>query len=156
MDSTGLAPSIPRREDNDGGYSLPPKHDHRPREAYEPVGRRPVDTSQHDDVSSYRPSPMSTPARNPASPPKRVHISSGHGRSGASRQSRHEQTRTTTLVDPEMRTEEVWVTEGLSRGTRFVAKLSTLMDVQPGEQTPMSVLVDKHWDELKHFFETSG
>mmetsp|Transcript_11081 Transcript_11081/g.26743 ORF Transcript_11081/g.26743 Transcript_11081/m.26743 type:complete len:522 (+) Transcript_11081:53-1618(+) len=167
MDSSGIPPTVPRREGDDSGYGIPPNDDRR--QGYEPLGRRPVDPS-HDDVSSYRPTPMSTPARNPTSPPKRVHISSAQaGGARNHHRSQHHtettnlgaraqhQTVTTTLGTRAIPEEELWVSEGLSRGTRFVAKLSGLMDVQqPGHQAPMSVLVDKHWDELKHFFESSN
>ncbi|CAJ1940118.1 unnamed protein product [Cylindrotheca closterium] len=158
MESSGMPPVVPRRDDNDGVYEIPPNNDQR--QGYEPLGRRPVDIS-HDDVSSFRPTPMSTPARNPTSPPKRVHISSAQGGDATNHQSHHQTRRQTTTTTTTLGTvaipeEELWVSEGLSRGTRFVAKLSKLMDVQPGQQAPMSVLVDQHWDEIKHFFESTS
>ena len=36
-----------------------------------------------------------------------------------------------------------------SPGTQFVAELATLMKLEPGHSAPLSVLLDKHWDQLK-------
>ena len=44
--------------------------------------------------------------------------------------------------------------EGFTPGTRFVAELTQLMQMETGHHVPLSIIVDKHWDKLKHYFRT--
>jgi hypothetical protein len=96
-------------------------HDGHHRRYAEPDGRlRPSSTT-----STYRTTPMSTPVRNVPSPPKRIHT-----------------TTATTSIPEEQRL------AGFSPGTRFVAKLATLMELETGHHAPLSVILDRHWNEL--------
>lgn len=94
-------------------------HESQSRRYEEPNGRRPSSTT-----STYRSSRMSTPARNIPSPPKRIH--------------------TTTTSIPE----EHDGLEEFTPGTRFVAKLATLMRLEMGHHAPLSVILDRYWEEL--------
>lgn len=38
-------------------------------------------------------------------------------------------------------------------GTQFVAELATLMKIENSHAAPLSVIIDRHWDQLKHHFE---
>jgi hypothetical protein len=38
-------------------------------------------------------------------------------------------------------------------GTRFVSQLSTLMKLENSHHAPLSMILDKHWDTLKHNFQ---
>ena len=38
-------------------------------------------------------------------------------------------------------------------GTRFVSQLATLMKLEKSHYAPLSVIMDKHWDSLKHHFQ---
>jgi hypothetical protein len=44
--------------------------------------------------------------------------------------------------------------EGFTPGTLFVAELATLMKIENSHYVPLSVILDKHWDRLKHHFRT--
>ena len=77
--------------------------------------------------ATYRPNPMSTPVQTERSPPRRVYMG------GISERI------------PE---------EGFTPGTRFVAELTQLMQMETGHHVPLSIIVDKHWDKLKHYFRT--
>lgn len=87
----------------------------------EPCGRRPASTT-----STYRTTPLSTPARTIRSPPRRIH----------------------TTANPDMVISE----EAFTPGTKFVADLARLMKMEKGHHAPLSVILDKHWDQLAHHF----
>jgi hypothetical protein len=96
-------------------------HDSHHRRYAEPNGRhRPSSTT-----STYRTTPMSTPVRNVPSPPQRIHTT----------------TATTSIPEEQM-------LAGFTPGTRFVAKLAALMKMETGHHAPLSVILDRHWDEL--------
>jgi hypothetical protein len=90
----------------------------------EPRGRRTSVTS------SYRTTPMSTPNRNLKSPPKQIYS-----------------------IIPEHSNEMMIAEEGFTPGTRFVSKLATLMDMQEGHHAPLSIIMDRHRDQLKAYFD---
>jgi hypothetical protein len=41
-------------------------------------------------------------------------------------------------------------TNGFTPGTKFVAELARLMKLEEGHHAPLSVILDKHWDRLRH------
>lgn len=43
--------------------------------------------------------------------------------------------------------------DGFTPGTRFVAQLATLMKLEQAHCVPLSVIIDKHWDKLKHHMD---
>eukprot|EP00980_Cylindrotheca_fusiformis_P015862 scaffold4637_cov128-Cylindrotheca_fusiformis.AAC.33 len=98
--------------------------DRQSRRYVEPNGRRPSSSS------AYRTSPMSTPVRDIPSPPRRI--------------------QTTTIPEDSVYASfpKDYEMEEFSRGTRFVAKLAMLMRVEIGQHAPLSVIIDRHWDEL--------
>ena len=92
----------------------------------EPKARRPPPASK---ASPYRRTPASTPARGIRSPPRRIYTGP-------------------------MRSEEIFLgTEAFTPGTRLVAKLATLMKMEYGHHAPLSVILDRHWDQLKPYFD---
>jgi hypothetical protein len=44
--------------------------------------------------------------------------------------------------------------EGFTPGTRLVAELAMLTKMEKGHHAPLSLILDKHWDQLKHHFDT--
>jgi hypothetical protein len=44
--------------------------------------------------------------------------------------------------------------DGFTPGTLFVAELATLMKIENAHYAPLSVIIDKHWDQLKHHFQS--
>ena len=69
-------------------------------------------------------SQYSTPNRAILSPPKRIH----------------------TTIPPNQ------FDDPFSPGTKFVAELARLMKMEEGHHAPLSVILDKHWDQLKSCF----
>jgi hypothetical protein len=45
--------------------------------------------------------------------------------------------------------------EGFTPGVRFVAELAALMKMEQGHHAPLSVILDNHWDQLKHHFSAN-
>ena len=94
----------------------------------EPNGRQPPASTSS---TTYRTTPMSTPVRI-RSPPRRIHT-----------------TAASLSQQRMMRLPE----EGFTPGTRFVADLSRLMKMEKGHHAPLSMILDKHWGQLKHHLE---
>ena len=91
----------------------------------EPDGRRNPSTASHGQA----PSPYRTQVSNLSTPSRQLH-----------QPPRHIQ----TMEDP---------MDGLTAGTLFVAELATLMKIENSHYVPLSVIIDKHWDKLKHHFQ---
>jgi hypothetical protein len=44
--------------------------------------------------------------------------------------------------------------DAFSPGTKFVVELARLMKLEEGHSAPLSLIWDKHWDQLQGYFET--
>eukprot|EP00934_Nitzschia_sp_Nitz4_P007604 Nitzschia sp. Nitz4//scaffold76_size158648//125853//127004//NITZ4_002564-RA/size158648-processed-gene-0.271-mRNA-1//-1//CDS//3329557899//7594//frame0 len=105
----------------------PSRHDVSPGYREEPAGRRSASYPSRPD------SFMSPPPTNPVYP---------------SSDSRRRTPRTTPSLAEIIEEER----EAFSPGTRFVAQLAALMKVEEGHHVPLSYILDKHWDKLRHHF----